>query len=255
MNKDVYAKQRAFTLIELLVVIAIIAILAAILFPVFAQARAKARQTACLSNMKQAGLAVGMYQQDYDAHYPRSYGRGAPDNVGWADIIQPYAKNIQFLHCPDDTINQNSNPAIYPTPANNTAYTSYFYNYSLAPAINPPANYDTAGVSDAVLSHSSLTFMIGDSIAYDAGNIQPYDDGAGHNGLYCSGNIMQQRAANVANCNEPALHLTSSVRHSTGANYAFADGHAKWSKNTALYGAATPFSVSGSNPTFNLSKE
>lgn len=64
-------RLRALTLIELLVVIAIIAILAAILFPVFAQAREKARQTACLSNLKQVGLAVQMYAQDYDENIPR----------------------------------------------------------------------------------------------------------------------------------------------------------------------------------------
>ena len=65
-------KNKAFTLIELLVVIAIIAILAAILFPVFAQAREKARQTSCLSNMKQVGLGLLMYAQDYDENYPRA---------------------------------------------------------------------------------------------------------------------------------------------------------------------------------------
>ncbi len=95
----------AFTLIELLVVIAIIAILAAILFPVFAQARAKARQAACLSNMKQIGTASMMYLQDYDETYPvanLSYGANFDGaHGGWMQQIQPYIKNVQVFRCPD----------------------------------------------------------------------------------------------------------------------------------------------------------
>ena len=82
--------RTGFTLIELLVVIAIIAILAAILFPVFAQAREKARQTACLSNMKQIGLGITMYVQDYDETYPMGQ---RTDDVEWTTLIQPYMKN------------------------------------------------------------------------------------------------------------------------------------------------------------------
>jgi len=98
--------HRAFTLIELLVVIAIIAILAAILFPVFAQARAKARQAACLSNMKQIGLAVAMYVQDYDETYPPSQNNPpsppAPANavISWPTMIYPYVKNEGIFVCP-----------------------------------------------------------------------------------------------------------------------------------------------------------
>lgn len=99
-------RNRAFTLIELLVVIAIIAILAAILFPVFAQARAKARQTACLSNMKQIGTAVMMYVQDYDEVYPPSQvplSPPAPANsvMSWPTLIFPYVKSEGVFVCPD----------------------------------------------------------------------------------------------------------------------------------------------------------
>jgi prepilin-type N-terminal cleavage/methylation domain-containing protein/prepilin-type processing-associated H-X9-DG protein len=100
----------AFTLIELLVVIAIIAILAAILFPVFAQAREKARQTGCLSNMKQIGLATMAYIQDYDEMYPMRYGGACPPDCennkvrSWKNMLFPYIKSYDVFKCP-------SNPA------------------------------------------------------------------------------------------------------------------------------------------------
>src|SRR5262249_50337883 len=114
-----YSKKssHAFTLIELLVVIAIIAILAAILFPVFAQAREAARKTSCLSNTKQLGLAIMQYVQDYDETYPMNEWNGSTigvaDNdtrsgnyfslVTWMWQIMPYTKNRQIFVCPSDT--------------------------------------------------------------------------------------------------------------------------------------------------------
>src|SRR5882724_457674 len=88
------SNRQGFTLIELLVVIAIIAILAAILFPVFAQAREKARQTSCLSNNKQIGLAVLMYAQDYDEYYPMGAYNTDPNApvAMWYDFVEPYIK-------------------------------------------------------------------------------------------------------------------------------------------------------------------
>lgn len=93
-------KRAGFTLIELLVVIAIIAILAAILFPVFAQAREKARGISCVSNMKQLGTAILMYAQDYDEGFP--LGTPADFNSSWPVQISPYVKNLGVFRCPDD---------------------------------------------------------------------------------------------------------------------------------------------------------
>src|SRR5438105_8277215 len=101
--------RRGFTLIELLVVIAIIAILAAILFPVFAQAREKARSTACLSNLKQIGMATRMYSQDYDELLVPCYlFFSASDRAWFPDILAPYVKSSDVFVCPS-----YSEPATY----------------------------------------------------------------------------------------------------------------------------------------------
>ena len=104
-----HIRRRAFTLIELLVVIAIIAILAAILFPVFAQAREKARQISCLSNLKQLGLGMMQYVQDNDELFPGSYYYG----LGWAEEIYPYVKSVNVYQCPDDSRTPDSNATNY----------------------------------------------------------------------------------------------------------------------------------------------
>ncbi len=134
-------KHRAFTLIELLVVIAIIAILASILFPVFAQARAAAKKTACLSNMKQIGLGFTMYANDSNESFPvGAYNTFSP-GAGWAGAIRPYLKNTGVLQCPDDT---TANVA-----AQGGGYAksrvSYVYNTNIAK--NPASASHTAPAS------------------------------------------------------------------------------------------------------------
>ena len=121
--------RRGFTLIELLVVIAIIAILAAILFPVFAKAREKARQTTCLSNLKQIALGFLMYAQDYDERmmtsYKYCYPAGVQSLYWWGDMVQPYVKNYQLLECPSYSWSYTSyRPAGLPNPL----VCSYSYN-------------------------------------------------------------------------------------------------------------------------------
>ncbi len=136
--------KRAFTLIELLVVIAIIAILAAILFPVFARAREKARQTACLSNEKQIGLGLMQYAQDYDETIPKRYGDGcdSASNTGdcenrktrsWKNMIFPYIKSYDVFRCPSNPTAEEPDfvgrQAITADPTNNTGL--YAGGYSM----------------------------------------------------------------------------------------------------------------------------
>src|SRR5438093_7190091 len=110
------AKQQGFTLIELLVVIAIIAILAAILFPVFARARENARRSSCLSNLKQIGLGIMQYTQDYDEQFPKAWrgsgngGSDATDKSKWMDMIFPYVKSEQIFNCPSMTFTSPYGP-------------------------------------------------------------------------------------------------------------------------------------------------
>jgi len=138
-------KKSGFTLIELLVVIAIIAILAAILFPVFAQARAQARKTTCLSNVKQISLGVLMYDQDYDETFPLAFIKVNPANpeafigttASWHNLVQPYVKNWGLMICPDVDILNRADPRNFLDP---------FLNYGMpGNAASQGAPYFTDG--------------------------------------------------------------------------------------------------------------
>jgi prepilin-type N-terminal cleavage/methylation domain-containing protein/prepilin-type processing-associated H-X9-DG protein len=194
-------KKRAFTLIELLVVIAIIAILASILFPVFARARENARRASCMSNLKQIGLGAMMYVQDYDEKYPiLSYldseqvvppnGVGTTNNC-WIFRLQPYLKSSQLFNCPSST-------RAWTGDQNAAANTSYGANSMFLQA--------GTAVSMASVDKPSQTIMFGDS-----DGASPYT----FFNYYYSG---------------PSAVRYLSDRHLDGANIAFADGHVKWMK-------------------------
>lgn len=160
------SRRNGFTLIELLVVIAIIAILAAILFPVFARARENARRTSCLSNMKQINLGMMQYTQDYDEHYPNYYWNNGtqapgPENGGewypsatstnwfWQNMIYPYVKSVQVFICP------SSPSAGQPYKAPSGVYGPYTQPMP-AQVLFPPANGALAGRTSTSCRHRPI---------------------------------------------------------------------------------------------------
>jgi prepilin-type N-terminal cleavage/methylation domain-containing protein len=168
--------RKGFTLIELLVVIAIIAILAAILFPVFAQAREKARQTACLSNLKQSAMATVMYVQDYDETFPLSVflarDAAGPCTFTFYNAITPYQKNSDIMRCPSNPLALDL-PKAWQLhglpPVCNTGsplrFLSYVYNFSLIEEGNPNALFGGGG--DAPTTLAEIDFPVETAMVYD----------------------------------------------------------------------------------------
>jgi prepilin-type N-terminal cleavage/methylation domain-containing protein/prepilin-type processing-associated H-X9-DG protein len=186
-------KTRGFTLIELLVVIAIIAILAAILFPVFARAREKARQASCQSNLKQMALACLMYTQDYDERTMRYCTQGCPDNGCFYkhDLLYPYTKNRQMYLCPSSN-RTDATPGGWPA---GTVYGDYGYHC-------PTSN----GVKMADMAAPAEVMMFIECVAAPATPNQ--------------------------SCNYASSRIDWIVaRHNGGTNIAFWDGHVKWRRH------------------------
>jgi prepilin-type N-terminal cleavage/methylation domain-containing protein/prepilin-type processing-associated H-X9-DG protein len=241
--------RKGFTLIELLVVIAIIAILASILFPVFARARENARRSSCSSNLKQIGLAAMQYLQDYDERFPLyrtgPYG-GAQRPYGWADgCVQPYLKSLQILQCPSESAGPQTSPVT-------AGYTDYGYNI-FAGGINSTGNAYSS-VSQAELTQSALTVLFYDNIASTADAWGVGTIGQPGVQSYCGG------TPRTPNCTAGLATFASGAaqRHLDGQNFAFADGHVKWyrsasaTQSAAVYNAGTPSTTSVSSPTFSL---
>lgn len=222
--------RRGFTLIELLVVIAIIAILAAILFPVFAKAREKARQSSCLSNVKQIMIATMSYAQDYDETLPIVYTDPANDSFGvgdysWRCAILPYAKNGQIFQCPSKKNSTNAFSS-YPdgTPIG-TATGPQLAGYAMTTVHWAVANADPSGMSLGSIEYpASMVFLA----EIDGGgvNFSNTDGLAAHGFIYGD---------------------AGGKRHNDGCNWGFIDGHAKWYKPAGVKCASgnCQFSCSG----------
>ncbi|MBM3475882.1 MAG: prepilin-type N-terminal cleavage/methylation domain-containing protein [Armatimonadetes bacterium] len=194
---------RGFTLIELLVVIAIIAILAAILFPVFARAREKARQTSCLSNEKQLGLAQLMYAQDYDETLT---GR-----VMWGPRLQPYVKSIQLFGCPS---------------WGNTVVLAGSLGYCQTTYLQYPAERGIKG--GYMVACGTTGASVGRPLAFCT---RPADS------VWLLESNPSASATSYSGCTSHSNPLAAcadgprpAVRHNDGCNASFLDGHSKWAK-------------------------
>jgi prepilin-type N-terminal cleavage/methylation domain-containing protein/prepilin-type processing-associated H-X9-DG protein len=229
------AARRAFTLIELLVVIAIIAILAAILFPVFAQARAKARQTSSVSNLKQLGMAVSMYVQDWETYPLHSSASSQTPRTRWPDYLFPYVKNEAIFRSPSAPARAFLKPFAH-NPS--VLYGGYGYNYQYLGNTRHPF-----AATDAEIERPAETIALADTegCSFDrgvlnAGNYvvdpplpslrgsRPTTPGAGFYG-----------APGTSECS--GLWLCRAVpaeRHNELVTVAFADGHAKAMKRKQL---------------------
>ncbi len=233
--------RRAFTLVELLVVIAIIAILAAILFPVFARARENARRSACLSSSKHIGLGYQMYTQDYDERTVRIHTQ--PGSIGpvWTDLLQPYIKSSQIYQgCPSRTFSAEWLPSdLSSTTTQNRGKLNVAYSYNslyantgtatdgqetTPPVGNPNTN---PGLALAAMPVPAETIVFGDNasnyIVYSGSKTditinleEPYDS---------LSNAPNLRRAGTSNNNRSQAFVGL---HFEGANFVFADGHAKW---------------------------
>jgi prepilin-type N-terminal cleavage/methylation domain-containing protein/prepilin-type processing-associated H-X9-DG protein len=223
--------RRGFTLIELLVVIAIIAILAAILFPVFAQAKAAAKKTACLSNSKQIGISLYMYLTDFDdalpmANYPNpgagytgpytqftwTDGPGVSQPV-WADLLAAYAKNLQIFACPVDTVAplKKTGQTAFPSTVPRLSYALNYYFFR--PPGGAPPLFNLGG--------GSIT-----SIPNPAGKIFIAETGPNPNAGTSFGQIPEIVRPD---------RYWGFARHVEGANYVMADTHAKFHRMPAFW--------------------
>jgi prepilin-type N-terminal cleavage/methylation domain-containing protein/prepilin-type processing-associated H-X9-DG protein len=233
--------RSAFTLIELLVVIAIIAILAAILFPVFAQAREKARSAACLSNTKQLGLGIMQYVQDYDETYPLggfssgsgAIGAGQAAIDRWYKAISPYTKNTMIRACPSAKVQ---------VVQTSTYTTNYGIHGDICKFISSATSAPSLTVAE--IQNTAGTLILADAQTVDLNTVNRTDSTTWLNaegatavdwdvkGLRFASNGSYFTTTNNANARWP------SPRHQGGTNIAYCDGHSKWMKIEQLTGVS-----------------
>ena len=218
-------RRKGFTLIELLVVIAIIAILAAILFPVFARARENARRASCQSNLKQIGLGVAQYTQDYDEKMPNvemSAGYWTTNGI-WRNLVQPYLKSAQIFSCPSNTFD-NRLPATNPIAAHygaNVAGIAYS-GAATDRGLGIFAGLNAAPISIAEIGFPSTTIAVAENMGDDGGSFNI------DNTFFLNGTVN-------SNPNKTGLF----AGHLSTSNYLFADGHVKALRPTATYRAGS----------------
>jgi prepilin-type N-terminal cleavage/methylation domain-containing protein/prepilin-type processing-associated H-X9-DG protein len=209
--------RKGFTLIELLVVIAIIAILAAILFPVFAKAREKARQSSCLSNVKQLALGIMSYCQDYDEKLPPRYYRLDPGVAGgpnWCDhLVQPYIKNTQVIQCPS-------------TIGRSYGYNQNYLNWTAIGSIATPA--ETVLTAEVKKSFNDVG-----GIGWDLSVFPP--SSFGNPPAIPATDEDDQPVAG-----DPIYAPRARGVHNGGGNVGFCDGHAKWMTTTQFFYGQVP---------------
>jgi prepilin-type N-terminal cleavage/methylation domain-containing protein/prepilin-type processing-associated H-X9-DG protein len=241
--------KKGFTLIELLVVIAIIAILAAILFPVFARARENARKSSCQNNLKQLALGFKQYTNDFDERYPIvavtvGSATGVPP-YGWADALQPYIRNNQVYQCPSDTAEGTDNPT-------ETGYSDYWYNKNFVRTINRGTSTIQTGANESMLGSVAQTVLSGDGGSLQASNTGnaryaicgtsaaadvDTTNGVANATATTTADNSQCLETGVGTGNAPSsttidanstATFPAAQMHLDGANMAFADGHVKW---------------------------
>ena len=235
-----YSNKKAFTLIELLVVIAIIAILAAILFPVFARARENARRSSCQSNLKQIGVAFMQYTQDYDERYPGASGYyinygGTNVPVTWDLTMQPYIKSYQIVTCPSDS----QTPEVV-IPTLGTVKRSYAYaNYlrSLPGGGGTGGAFGNPGRNIASIPAVSSTILLGEIIGKKGDGTSPVQLDS-YSRFSSFAHVQQLASEGGKNFydDSPSTSPAKNVADGTGGrhlgtnNFLYADGHVKAQK-------------------------
>ena len=235
-----HSRQGAFTLIELLVVIAIIAILAAILFPVFGRARENARRSSCQSNLKQIGLGITQYAQDYDEILILGGQGNTTSDQKWMDIVQPYGESSQLFTCPSDSGANRILEA--PGSARTTnAYGSYALNfyYYVGGAPTPPAGQALASIGQA-----AETVLVGEVNQQDVNPLLFWRENDTNPTVFSGNGVRVLRNKNLSLTFDWGLV----ERHLETTNVLFVDGHVKALKVDALTQRGSTTAYSGGAP-------